>query len=349
MNQSKSNVLSILALIFGIIGLVLSFILIGFLPAIAGLILGIVALTKNQSKGLSIAGVICSAIGILISIIIFMAAISTPDSESVNNIVEEENEQTPILNNATEPSEENISDTESETTSNTAEQDSIIEDVSRANEEIIFREIPWGTSYTSASQTLSDLKLWALSGDSFKTMSVDDVLLGDYKGLGFEYNGINIIANAHNGEIDVAGYITSEVILYFAYLPVDGVLTQSEDDSALYGAQYVFEPKNLQEMSADLVSKLTELYGEPSKTSQDTDMWGNQYNYTYWYGANDTELVLKTTNSENDSTGFYDDEITLSYAWRQGDTLLQQASDTLSQMDADKESEAYGNGSVNGL
>lgn len=215
--------------------------------------------------------------------------------------------------------------------------------------EILFRDIPWGTSFTDAKSAFSDFGLWGLAGESYKTKSIDDIILGDYQGIDFEYNDINIIGNTYNGEVDVAGYTTSDISMYFAYIPVDGVLTRTEDDSALYGAQYVFEPKNLAEMSADLISKLSSLYGEPFQTTNDSDMWGNKYEYTYWSGANDTELVLKTTDSTDDSTGFYEDEVTISYVWLKGDELLQQASDTLKAEAIGNESSAYGNGSTNGL
>lgn len=215
--------------------------------------------------------------------------------------------------------------------------------------EILFRGIPWGASYTEANSIVSDLNIWNISGENFQTMSTDEIVLGDYQGLDFEYSDINIVAPAYNGEIDVAGYTTSEINLYFSYIPVDGVLTKTEDDSAFYGGQYIFEPKNLDEMKKDLGLKITELYGEPSKTSDDTDIWGNVYTYTYWDGMNNVQVVLKTVDSTKDTTGFYTDEIILSYIWKDGDKLLQEASDTLKKEAIAKESEAYGDGSKEGL
>ena len=75
----------------------------------------------------------------------------------------------------------------------------------------------------------------------------------------------------------------------------------------------------------------------------------NKYNYTYWYGQNDTMLVLKSVNTENDTTDLYEDEIYISYVWLKGDELLLQASDTLKQEAINKEKEIYGNNSTNGL
>lgn len=64
--QKKSEVLGILALIFGIVGMILSCLYIGILPAIAGIVLGIIGIAKNSGKGRSIAGLVCGIIGIII-------------------------------------------------------------------------------------------------------------------------------------------------------------------------------------------------------------------------------------------------------------------------------------------
>ena len=83
--------MGIAALILGIISIIVSFVpfcgIIAFLPAMVGLILGIVDLVlksrQNQSKGTSIAGVILSSLAIVIMIFWFfilgMAASSEPE------------------------------------------------------------------------------------------------------------------------------------------------------------------------------------------------------------------------------------------------------------------------------
>lgn len=218
-----------------------------------------------------------------------------------------------------------------------------------SDKEILFKDISWGTSYTEVNRVLPELDMWAMNGEAFRTFSTDEIVLGDYQGIDFEYNDINIVGNCYNGEIEVAGYTTSGVNLYFVYIPVDGVLTKTENDSAFYGAQYVFMPQNLDEMSNDLVEKLSSVYGEPSERIKDKDMWDNEYEYVYWYGQNNTELVMRIVDSTNDTTGVYDNEIVLSYVWRDGDKLLQQASDILKQEAIQDEEEVYGNDSVEGL
>lgn len=82
--EKKSNVLSIISLIFGIIGLLTTCIIIGIIPCIVGLIIGIIALSKKQNKVMSIIGIITSSIGIMIfAFILFMASAS--DTVSNNN------------------------------------------------------------------------------------------------------------------------------------------------------------------------------------------------------------------------------------------------------------------------
>lgn len=229
------------------------------------------------------------------------------------------------------------------------ETDTIEEDTEKYSDEILFNDIEWGTNYTNVDSVLSSLSLINISGEDYKTMSVDDIILGDYKGIDFEYDDINIIASALNGETDVAGYTTREVQLHFAYIPVDGVLDKTEENSSLYGAQYFFDTQNLQEMSQDLTNKLSSTYGESDDVKTDVDMWGNEYTYTYWYGQNDTVVVLKTVDTTNDTSGMYEDEIIISYVWLKGDELLQNASDILKQEAIDNEESVYGNESTDGL
>lgn len=220
----------------------------------------------------------------------------------------------------------------------------------RSEVEITFRDLPWGTTFSEADSELSQLNLWNLSGEYYKQFSVDAILIGDYDGIDFEYSGINVISNSMNKEQDVAGYTTSDITLYFAFVPVDGYLTYNEDDAVLYGAQYEFEPTDLARMYEDLTQKLTGLYGEPYSVSEDTSIFGEKYTYTKWLGANDTELMLRAEDSSGDTTGLSTgDKIYISYAWRYGDVLLQNASDAIKREKLDAETDAQESGNTDGL
>lgn len=78
----KKNTIGILSLILGIAGLLLSCVIVGIVPAIASVVLGIIGIVKNNGKGQSIAGIVCGIIGILI--FLFALIISgTTDTGSV--------------------------------------------------------------------------------------------------------------------------------------------------------------------------------------------------------------------------------------------------------------------------
>jgi hypothetical protein len=76
--------MSIASLVLGILGIVLGFFGIGIVPAILGLIFGCVSLKKCKS-GLGIAGLVCSIVGIVISVVVIVATPSTPKSGTVSN------------------------------------------------------------------------------------------------------------------------------------------------------------------------------------------------------------------------------------------------------------------------
>lgn len=106
MENKKSSKLGTASLVLGIVGFVLSCIIIGIIPCIIGAILAIVALTKKDEKhGTAVSGLIICIIGILMFFIMFIVIGSSSDDkkeievvESVeednNEIVEEKKEET---------------------------------------------------------------------------------------------------------------------------------------------------------------------------------------------------------------------------------------------------------------
>lgn len=64
---NTSNVMSTVAMILGIVGLLLTIVVVGIIPSIIGAVLGIIAITTNKPyKGRAIAGVILSVLSILL-------------------------------------------------------------------------------------------------------------------------------------------------------------------------------------------------------------------------------------------------------------------------------------------
>ena len=82
--QKGNGTIGTLALIFGIIGALLSCLYVGIVPAMAAVILGITGITQNKGRGKSIAGLVCGAIGVIISVAMIYGYEST-DSDSVTS------------------------------------------------------------------------------------------------------------------------------------------------------------------------------------------------------------------------------------------------------------------------
>jgi hypothetical protein len=218
----------------------------------------------------------------------------------------------------------------------------------QTDKEITFRDIPWGTNYTDVDNTLGEFNLMKIAGEDYQTKSIDDIIYGDYQGIDFKYNDINIIGSSLNNDVDVAGYTPEQIQVYLAYVPVNGVITHADGDSSLYGAQYEFYPVNIDQMESDLKEKLSNLYGKPDDEKDDKDWLNSSMHYTFWNGANDTELVLKSVRPSEDDT-LTENTIYISYIWKKGDELLQAAEDILANDASSNEASVSGNGSTNGL
>lgn len=74
--------MAVASLILGIIGIVLSFVFIGILPGIIGLIFGIIASVKDSKNGIAIAGLICSSTSVLLFCILLFIALTSPTKSS---------------------------------------------------------------------------------------------------------------------------------------------------------------------------------------------------------------------------------------------------------------------------
>ena len=90
--EKKKKGLGIASLVLGIIGLVTTCIVVGIIPSVISWILGIITLVrKNTKKGVAIAGVTCSSIGIILFIIMFMVANSIDNDKELSDVQEPQN------------------------------------------------------------------------------------------------------------------------------------------------------------------------------------------------------------------------------------------------------------------
>lgn len=72
-NRGRGQGLAITSMILGIIGLILACLVVGIVPCLIGLIMGIVVLAQRRpGKGMAIAGIVTSTIGLLIFIVLII-------------------------------------------------------------------------------------------------------------------------------------------------------------------------------------------------------------------------------------------------------------------------------------
>jgi len=93
--------MAIASLVLGIVGLILGCVVVGFFPAVIGLILGIVAIARNQNKGMAIAGVICSAIGIMFSILSVIGILASDTGSTSGTATVESSVESTVVPGAT--------------------------------------------------------------------------------------------------------------------------------------------------------------------------------------------------------------------------------------------------------
>ncbi len=91
--ESSPMALSICSMIFGIVGLLLSCFGIGIFPAVIGFILAIIALATHQSKGMAIAGLTTSLIGIIIAAVILITGTAINSALEEQGIVSSETDK----------------------------------------------------------------------------------------------------------------------------------------------------------------------------------------------------------------------------------------------------------------
>ena len=123
--KRRGNGLAIAAMILGIVGVVTSWILVGILPAIASLCLGVIALLNKKKKSFSIAGIACSGVAIVIGCLMFGLILNTPSKETEKSKESEfvtEAEQTVSENGTTFESEEAVEDVQPELESTVQEE-----------------------------------------------------------------------------------------------------------------------------------------------------------------------------------------------------------------------------------
>lgn len=193
------------------------------------------------------------------------------------------------------------------------------------DQEILFRGVPWGENLSEVRKMLKDdLDLGFVINDLTWGRRIVNQAKGIATGHVYYDNQCQYLSwrlYTDSAGIDVAGYPLARVFLYYACIENEsGILTRELDDTAFYMGKYgihVRDDDNAVEIYNDLKNKLSSLYGEPDL--EETDKSGlNQIKSVRWNGKNDTMAILALSQGSSDS-------IDLSYAWGQGDKLMEYA------------------------
>ncbi len=149
-------------------------------------------------------------------------------------------------------------------------------------EEILFRDIPWGSNLYAVRPKISFDSFW-------KPEVVDG---GSYKKL---------IKHSFDDKIRVAGHTVNSLECLFTYdVDEEGKVGKT---SLFYYAEYGLNDDNQKTRSEDIETKLIEKYGEPDKTED-----VNSNKTMLWYGQNYTKLKYV----------LHGGKITISYEWVEG-------------------------------
>ena len=96
----KQSGFGVAALVLGIVSILLACVGVGIVPAILGIIFAIIGLiSKNRKHGTAVAGLICSIVGVIIFLFVFLVAdsiLSTDDKENpkkVETVEQSENDE----------------------------------------------------------------------------------------------------------------------------------------------------------------------------------------------------------------------------------------------------------------
>ena len=171
------------------------------------------------------------------------------------------------------------------------------------DEEILFRDIPWGIGIDEVKNALSDFGLWRdVKGCNNAHWSYKDPNTRSLTENGYQGG----CKNSNDEEpFEVEGY-PCYILVYCAYgLDDNGKVLRDRKSSEFYMASYNFDTKNIDTELAyeDFKEKLSELYGAGEETTSnsegailvdnDTFSFQSTIMLTEWIGANNTAVLLR--------------------------------------------------------
>lgn len=196
----------------------------------------------------------------------------------------------------------------------------------RYDKEILFRDIPWGSTYEEVRDAFKDYYKLAWEKKDKKRYDLTKFLNKDQEYLQWvigdnEFPSVLYVEAepTASSEFMVAGRKVSHIELVFAYTKDEnGELPQDLKHTALYIARYHFKGKSESGKFDDLDNKLSSIYGETELYRKPPGLFNASYK-KIWEGSNETFAVLV-------DDGYYVD---LYYFWKNGEHLAKEANDYL--------------------
>lgn len=212
-----------------------------------------------------------------------------------------------------------------------------------AESEILFREVPWGTSATQFQSIMKKQKISGSIGEESYNYTwefqPDD---GEIKSIS-RLEDCGYYFSCYPKSLNVAGFNVGKIEASFLFSHDENDVYTEKEKSSLYKAKYVFDVAVAETAYTVLSQKLASLYGQGSTGSNSTGWWssGGDYHtfseWTVWHGENNTGVVLcyiYETYDENNT--LKDEELYLLY----GKTNSAQIMDELKKAIAREEVEA---------
>lgn len=199
---------------------------------------------------------------------------------------------------------------------------SSLDTATSCDEEITFRSVAWGTSADIAKETLMSTGFLSNKCELESSARLEPWSIDPEDNDSYWDSGIRLYQYSFAETTKVAGYNVGTVNLYFMYDYDGNVVKRDAKDSSLYMATMKLESSDYDLAYADLVNKLSSLYGKATETSDVSGFWstgGNYHQYdwwAYWYGANNTAVLLHLTYDVLDEDGRvkdFSEELTLYY------------------------------------
>lgn len=195
--------------------------------------------------------------------------------------------------------------------------------LAKTDKEVVFRNVPWGSSYREAVTALDKDGLSIDSGWKFDTYTAtaENLIFDEFNS--FDYSVGFYKTNAYNAKpLSVAGYEVEDTKAYFVFVPsADGSFPADEENSVFFAAEYELEVKDVDAVLEDLKGKLSSLYGNDF-AKKETDFI---FQRTWYSWKDDQGNIVSLQGEKSDRRS----KIHIWYTWGGANDLLQSANDRL--------------------